>query len=115
MLLHPVSLSSHRTDRPTMSRDPLSRRAHWSAGQPISYLMHLALQRPQLISLAAGFVDQHSLPADATKQAMDAMFGEPATVRAALQYGTTHGFTPLRETILHRLLEADGGQGSKPA
>ncbi len=98
-----------------MSRDPLSRRAHWSAGQPISYLMHLALQRPQLISLAAGFVDQHSLPAEATKQAMDAMFGEPATVRAALQYGTTHGFTPLRETILHRLLEADGGQGSKPA
>jgi 2-aminoadipate transaminase len=95
-------------------RDPLSRRAHWSAGQPISYLMHLALQRPQLISLAAGFVDQHSLPAEITRQATEALLGEPASARAALQYGTTHGFTPLREAILHRLLEMDGG-GVAPA
>ena len=95
-------------------RDPLSRRAHWSAGQPISYLMHLALQRPQLISLAAGFVDQQSLPAEITRQATDALLNEPASARAALQYGTTHGFTPLRETILNRLVEMDGG-GVAPA
>jgi 2-aminoadipate transaminase len=96
-------------------RDPLSRRAHWSAGQPISYLMHLALQRPQLISLAAGFVDQHSLPAEITKLAVDALMSDPASARAALQYGTTHGFAPLRDTILHRLLEMDGGRGNTPA
>jgi 2-aminoadipate transaminase len=76
--------------------------------------MHLALQRPQLISLAAGFVDQHSLPVAATKQAMDALLGEPAAAQAALQYGTTHGFTPLREILLQRLLQADGG-GIAPA
>ncbi|MEX2141143.1 MAG: PLP-dependent aminotransferase family protein [Pirellulales bacterium] len=96
-------------------RDPLSQRAHWSAGQPISYLMHLALQRPQLISLAAGFVDQHSLPAEATIQAIDALMSDPAAAGSALQYGTTHGFMPLRETILRRLLEMDGVGGSRPA
>jgi 2-aminoadipate transaminase len=95
-------------------RDPLSRRAHWSVGQPISYLMHIALQRPTLISLAAGFVDQHSLPAEATQRAVDALLGDPVTARAALQYGTTHGFAPLRETILARLLDMDKRLGAKP-
>jgi 2-aminoadipate transaminase len=77
--------------------------------------MHVALARPQLISLAAGFVDQHSLPVDATKQAVDALLGDAASARAALQYGTTHGFTPLRERILGRLLEMDRGDGNRPA
>jgi 2-aminoadipate transaminase len=96
-------------------RDPLSRRAHWSVGQPISYLMHMALARPQLISLAAGFVDQQSLPVDAAYLAIESLLKEPAAGRAALQYGTTHGYAPLRETILHRLLTADGNGGASPA
>ncbi len=95
-------------------RDPLSRRAHWSARQPISYLMHLALQRPQLISLAAGFVDQHSLPAEPTKQALDALLSDRAAAGAALQYGTTHGFSPLREIVLDRLINMDGRHGDRP-
>ena len=36
---------------------PLSRRAQFTGRQPISELMRLALARPELISLAAGFVD----------------------------------------------------------
>jgi 2-aminoadipate transaminase len=95
-------------------RDPLSRRAHRSAGQPISYLMHRALERPELISLAAGFVDQHSLPAGVTQQALDELLGDPVAGRAALQYGTTHGFPPLREAILARLLEMDQRGGATP-
>src|SRR5688572_18547482 len=92
MLLHPVSLSSRRAVCPAMpARDPLSRRAHWSVGQPISYLMHMALARPQLISLAAGFVDQQSLPLEATQAAIEAILRDPPAGRAALQYGTTHG------------------------
>jgi 2-aminoadipate transaminase len=116
MLLHPDSLSS-RDDTPAAMppRDTLSRRAHWSAGQPISHLMLLALARPNLISLAAGFVDQQSLPAEATRQAAEALFREPAAAREALQYGTTHGFTPLRESICHRIVDSDRRLGRQPA
>ncbi len=93
----------------------LSQRAQWSAGQPISDLMARALAAPQLISLAAGFVDQHTLPVDETRQALDAILGDTTDAQAALQYGTTHGFAPLRDTIRQRHLEADGGDDSQPA
>jgi len=115
MLLHPVSLSCDREYPAMAPRDPLSHRAHWAAGQPISYLMHLALAQPKLISLAAGFVDQHSLPAETTQRAVDALLGDRITGRAALQYGTTHGFTPLRETILARAREMDGHTWAAPS
>ena len=46
-----------------------SRRAECAAGQPISALMSQALTNPDLISLAAGFVDQPSLPVEETAQA----------------------------------------------
>jgi 2-aminoadipate transaminase len=91
-----------------------SQRAAWSSGQPISDLMSRALANPDLISLAAGFVDQQSLPADATRQALDAIWSDPRAARAALQYGTTPGYPPLREAILDRLLSADR-VGSAPA
>lgn len=87
---------------------PFSHRARRAGGQPISFLMRQALAHPNLISLAAGFVDQHSLPVEAVQTALAAMLAEPATGRAALQYGTTHGFGPLRERLLDDLLAADG-------
>ncbi|NIP87234.1 MAG: hypothetical protein GTO03_17400, partial [Planctomycetales bacterium] len=40
-------------------------------GQPIRYLMREALNRPELISLAAGFVDQQTLPVEATQAAVE--------------------------------------------
>jgi 2-aminoadipate transaminase len=92
----------------------LSQRAHWAHGQPISDLMARALAAPQLISLAAGFVDQHTLPVEATRAAMQAMIGDDNSAQAALQYGTTHGFPPLREAIRERHLAADGGRDSQP-
>ncbi len=86
----------------------LSRRALRAAGQPISYLMHQALAHPELISLAAGFVDQQSLPVEFTQDALQAILSDSVHGRAALQYGTTAGYLPLREELLRRLVEADG-------
>ncbi len=87
---------------------PLSFRAMQSGEQPISALMSRALAQPELISLAAGFVDQATLPVEATREAMDRVLSDPRRSRAALQYGTTPGFLPLREVILERALAADG-------
>ena len=55
-----------------------SQRAIWSQGQPISDLMSRALANPGLISLAAGFVDQQSLPVAAT--AVTEIFDRPGGV-----------------------------------
>ncbi|HEV3023495.1 MAG TPA: PLP-dependent aminotransferase family protein [Pirellulales bacterium] len=86
----------------------LSRRAAQARGQPISYLMEQALACPNLISLAAGFVDQESLPVEATRQAFEALWSNPAQARSALQYGTTPGDPLLRERLLAELVAADG-------
>ncbi|HET6881323.1 MAG TPA: PLP-dependent aminotransferase family protein [Pirellulales bacterium] len=85
-----------------------SERARRATGQPISDLMHRALAQPHLVSLAAGFVDQQSLPVEETRQALAALLAEPLEARSALQYGTTLGFAPLRERLLADLLAADG-------
>lgn len=72
----------------------------------ISRLMNEALADPALISLAAGFVDQESLPAEATARAVAAILADPVEGRRALQYGTTIGDPALRAGVL-RLLERD--------
>lgn len=91
-----------------MSPQPgLSQRAYWAGGQPISHLMHQALAHPELISLAAGFVDQATLPVEAAQEAIDIVLSDAAQARAALQYGTTAGYGPLRACILAQLRAAD--------
>jgi 2-aminoadipate transaminase len=89
-----------------------SLRARWAAGQPISQLMACALENPQLISLAAGFVDADTLPADPVRQALATLFADPDTARAALQYGTTSGLPLLRQLILEQARAADGPAAS---
>jgi 2-aminoadipate transaminase len=79
-----------------------------AAGQPISFLMAQALAHPDLISLAAGFVDQESLPVVVTRQAFEALWSDARHARAALQYGTTPGDPALRERLLAGLIAADG-------
>src|SRR5947209_1148841 len=76
--------------------------------QPISHFMKVALENPGLISLAAGFVDEGSLPAETAAAALDDLLGRPDTARAALQYGSTQGHPPLRAKVLDRLAAADG-------
>jgi 2-aminoadipate transaminase len=87
----------------------MSRRADWAGGEPIAnVLMARTLAQPELVSLAAGFVDHQTLPVEPTRQALDALWSDPARARAALQYGTTIGHPPLREAVLDRMLRADG-------
>lgn len=70
--------------------------------------MQAALANPALISLAAGFVDQESLPAEATARAVAEVLAHPVDGRRALQYGTTGGDASLRSEII-RLLEHGEG------
>ena len=92
-----------------MDRQPgLSHRAGWAAGQPISALMSQALGHPELISLAAGFVDQSTLPVKSATLGLQQLLSNPEKSRAALQYGTTPGEPRLRDLILQRLLLQDG-------
>jgi 2-aminoadipate transaminase len=69
--------------------------------------MHLALARPELISLAAGFVDQATLPVDETREAMLKLLGDLPRARSALQYGTNAGYLPLRSAVLQRFVAAE--------
>lgn len=85
----------------------LSTRAQQTADQPISYFMQQAVENPRLISLAAGLVDAESLPASEVQSALDEILWQPDSARAALQYGTTQGYAPLREKLLTRTLALD--------
>ncbi|MCX6923207.1 MAG: PLP-dependent aminotransferase family protein [Verrucomicrobia bacterium] len=75
---------------------------------PISWLMATALARPQLISLAAGFTDNESLPVKEVRALLKDILGSPQTGQAALQYGTTAGDQTLRRLTAHRLQSLDG-------
>ena len=74
---------------------------------PISWLMKLTLERPELISLAAGFTDNESLPVVATRELADKLLASARTGRPALQYGATAGDPELRRLTAKRLSELD--------
>jgi len=56
---------------------------------PISWLMSAALTRPRLISLAAGFTDNASLPVAAARAVLNDILRSPRSSHTALQYGST--------------------------
>src|SRR5262245_29280371 len=87
---------------------PLSLRSRQTDEQPISYFIQQAVERPGLISLAAGLVDAETLPARDVTAAVADVLADPVRARAALQYGTTHGYAPLREKLHRHLLALDG-------
>jgi 2-aminoadipate transaminase len=71
--------------------------------------MAKALAHPEIVSLAAGFVDQETLPVSITQDALASIWASAERSRATLQYGSTIGFPPLREAVLDRMTHADGG------
>lgn len=81
--------------------------ARRTAEPPISWLMKLTLERPELISLAAGFTDNESLPVAATRALADKILASARTGRPALQYGATAGDPDLRRLTAKRLSELD--------
>lgn len=79
---------------------------------PISWLMKMSLDRPRLISLAAGFTDNPSLPVKETAEIVNELLGRTAKARAALQYGATLGDPELRWLTAKRLRAQDDAAAS---
>jgi len=82
---------------------PLSAAARRTAPPPISELMRRALADPAIVSLAAGFVDPVTLPAEATGATAAALLADPVQGRRGLQYGATQGDPGLRARLIHDL------------
>jgi 2-aminoadipate transaminase len=70
--------------------------------------MQTALENPELISLAAGFVDQQTLPVEIAATAASDLLGDPIEGRRALQYGTTIGDLGLRVRLIEDLERSEG-------
>lgn len=82
----------------------LSATARRTSDSPISELMARALACPDVISLAAGFVDHATLPLEPTARAVAAILGDEVEGRRALQYGTTRGDLKLRHRLIDRMV-----------
>ena len=93
-------------DDDTPDRSQRGREA--DAPSSISHLMQTALENPGIVSLAAGFVDQQSLPVDLVGRSVATLMGDRADGRRALQYGTTSGDLELRARLLEFLERSDG-------
>jgi 2-aminoadipate transaminase len=74
----------------------LSSLAHRTEEPPISWLMKMTLDHPKLVSLAAGFTDNSSLPVQETLELLEEILSSKKTGQAALQYGSTAGDPCLR-------------------
>ncbi len=79
---------------------------HRAQPPTIARLMTMALENPNLLSLAAGFTDNHTLPVDFVTEAVASLAnkgGEPEH----LQYGSNQGRTGLRRVLAERLHAAE--------
>jgi 2-aminoadipate transaminase len=90
-----------------MKPQVLSKMGRRTVEPPISWLMHAALSRPKLISLAAGFTDNASLPVAEARAALNRVLRSPKTGRPALQYGSTVGDPALRKLTAEYLRKLD--------
>ena len=95
---------SETSNRPESSA-PLafSRRREWAKEQSISYLMEQGLVNRDVISLAAGFVDEHTLPTELVQNVAARILNDKTTGQRALQYGATGGNTDLQQELLNHL------------
>jgi 2-aminoadipate transaminase len=83
-----------------------------TAPPAISWLMKTALSRPKLISLAAGFTDNATLPTEISRRLLNDILRSPKTGRPALQYGTTAGESHLRKLTASHLHKLDSSSFS---
>ncbi len=88
--------------------DALSAIGQRTTPPPISWLMSEALKQPDLISLAAGFTDNQSLPVAATKELTRQILEHSQHGRQALQYGPGVGNERLHHHTRKILAELDG-------
>jgi len=85
----------------------LSQKSQRTTEPPITWLIQSALDNPGLISLAAGLVDQASLPIQEVANAVNELAASPEVGKSALQYGTTRGYGPLRRRLLEHVANLD--------
>jgi 2-aminoadipate transaminase len=85
----------------------LSEQALRSADQAIGFLMQQAVENADCISLAAGLVDEQSLPVDLVRETVGQVLQDAAAGRKLLQYGTTQGPEPLRRVFRDYLAELE--------
>ncbi|HTX21036.1 MAG TPA: PLP-dependent aminotransferase family protein [Candidatus Aquilonibacter sp.] len=90
-----------------MKSSALSKLGRRTALPPISWLMQTALTRPKLISLAAGFTDNPTLPVEISRKLLNEILRDPKIGQPALQYGITAGEMNLRELTARRLRKMD--------
>lgn len=93
---------THRTHLSSLSA--LGRRTE---PPPIAWLMQHALEHPEVVSLAAGFTDNPTLPVADTGEIVAALLRGRRTGEPALQYGTAGGLPVLRRLTAQRLLAHD--------
>lgn len=87
-----------------MSSSPrFSQRAQWAREQAISFLMQQGVENRDVISLAAGLVDEASLPVAECRATLSELLADTASGQRALQYGTTAGADGLREQLRQHL------------
>lgn len=77
--------------------------------------MQAALSRPKLISLAAGFTDNPTLPTEISRKLLDEILRAPETGQPAMQYGITAGEYNLRELTARHLQKLDGVNPAAPS
>jgi len=92
-----------------MKQNVLSKMGQRTDVPPISWLMHKALSRPKLISLAAGFTDNSTLPVEISRKLLNDILRSSKTGQPALQYGVTAGAENLRQLTAKHLQKLDGG------
>jgi len=91
---------------PRLPKHLLSPKARRATDPLIAWLLRMPLEDPQIISLAAGFVDQQSLPVEEVAECAKELFSSNEG-KSSLQYGTTPGYLPLREDLC-RMFESQG-------
>lgn len=73
--------------------------------------MELTLSRPKLISLAAGFTDNETLPVSEAWELLRDLLGRRPTGEPAMQYGSTAGLPALRAQTAARVQAQDAATG----
>ena len=81
----------------------LSDYAQRSANQAIGFLIQQGVENADCISLAAGLVDEDSLPVKIVREAVAELLANAESGRKLLQYGVTPGPEPLRRVFRSNL------------
>lgn len=74
----------------------------------IAKVMTMALEKPGMLSLAAGFTDNATLPAEEVRQALSEIIGKGGDAEF-LQYGTNQGRLDLRRALARRISSQEAG------